>query len=235
IPAPVTVTANGLSKTYGAADPTLSYTVTGLVNNDTVNVFTGSLTRVAGESVGSYAISQGTLSAGTNYTIAFSPANLTIGKASQIITFGSLAAKTVLSAPFTVSATASSNLSVGLSIVSGPATISGNTITLTGAAGAGVVRASQAGDGNFNPAADVDQSFQVAIAEGDANMNGTVELADAQWTLQAAAGVRTLDVNQKAHADVFPLSSGVPNPDGVVDIRDALLTLRKVVGLVTSF
>ena len=34
--------------------------------------------RVAGENVGPYAINQGTLSAGTNYALAFVGANLTI-------------------------------------------------------------------------------------------------------------------------------------------------------------
>ena len=75
--APITVKADTKSKEYGAADPELTYKVTAgsLVSGDS---FTGSLARVAGESVGSYAIQQGTLSAGSNYTLTFVPANLTI-------------------------------------------------------------------------------------------------------------------------------------------------------------
>src|SRR5439155_8037900 len=42
-----------------------------LYNGDTDSVFTGALGRAAGENVGSYAITQGTLSAGSNYTIVF--------------------------------------------------------------------------------------------------------------------------------------------------------------------
>jgi len=41
-------------------------------------VFTGGLVRVAGENVGAYAINQGTLSAGANYTISYTGNNLTI-------------------------------------------------------------------------------------------------------------------------------------------------------------
>ena len=41
-------------------------------------MFTGGLTRAPGESVGTYAISQGTLSAGTNYNILFTGANFSI-------------------------------------------------------------------------------------------------------------------------------------------------------------
>ena len=74
---PITVTAEAKSKVYGANDPALTYTVpTGaLVGTDNL---TGALTRVAGSDVGSYAIQQGTLTAGSNYTITFTPANLTI-------------------------------------------------------------------------------------------------------------------------------------------------------------
>ena len=52
---------------------------------------------------------------------------------------------------FTVSATASSGLPVTFSIVSGPATIDGNLITITGT-GTVIVRASQAGDSTYAPA-----------------------------------------------------------------------------------
>ena len=75
------MTANPLSKVYGSADPALTYGVSGLVNGDTSAVFSGALSRASGENVGSYAISQGTLSAGGNYTIAFTGANFSITQA----------------------------------------------------------------------------------------------------------------------------------------------------------
>ena len=53
----------------------LTYKVNGLVNGDQL---TGELKRVAGENVGSYAIEQNTLTAGNNYTITYTGANLTI-------------------------------------------------------------------------------------------------------------------------------------------------------------
>jgi hypothetical protein len=86
-----------------------------------------------------------------------------VNKADQTINFGALAGKTFGAADFTVSASASSELNVGLSIVSGPATITGNTVHITGA-GTVTVRASQAGDDNHNAAPDVDQSFDVGKA-----------------------------------------------------------------------
>lgn len=75
-PKPITVTAAAKTKTYGEADPTLTYRVNdgGLVGSDTL---TGALTRAPGVNVGTYAIGQGTL-ANSNYTITFEGADLTI-------------------------------------------------------------------------------------------------------------------------------------------------------------
>ena len=71
----ITVTADALSKTYGDADPKLTYKVEGLVNGDEL---TGELKRVAGENVGDYAIEQNTLTAGNNYRLTYTGAKLTI-------------------------------------------------------------------------------------------------------------------------------------------------------------
>jgi hypothetical protein len=67
------------------------------------------------------------------------------------------------SPPIALSATASSGLPVSFTVLSGSATLSGNTLTLIGA-GAVTLRASQAGDANFLAAADVDRSFLVTKA-----------------------------------------------------------------------
>ena len=54
----------GQSKVYGDADPTLTYTHGTLYNGDTDAVFSGALSRTAGENVGTYPIHLGSLSAG---------------------------------------------------------------------------------------------------------------------------------------------------------------------------
>jgi hypothetical protein len=84
-PAPLTVTAAGLSKVYGSADPALAFTLTSgaLVIGDG---FTGSLVRAAGENVGAYAIARGTLTAGSNYALSFVGASLTITPATASVT-----------------------------------------------------------------------------------------------------------------------------------------------------
>jgi autotransporter-associated beta strand protein len=74
----LTVTANGgQSKKAGEADPVFSYAITGgsLVNGD---VLTGSLSRVSGETVGTYDITQGTLAAGSNYNLSYTKASFEI-------------------------------------------------------------------------------------------------------------------------------------------------------------
>ncbi|HKM93441.1 MAG TPA: MBG domain-containing protein, partial [Prolixibacteraceae bacterium] len=75
-PKNITVTVDaGQSKVYGESDPT-SFTYT---SSDPSATFTGSLKRVAGEIAGSYAITQGTLTANSNMVInVFNSANFTI-------------------------------------------------------------------------------------------------------------------------------------------------------------
>jgi hypothetical protein len=75
-PKVIGVTADAKSKTYGGSDPVLTYQFTpALAAGDS---FSGALSRVAGEAVGSYAINQGTLTLSTNYTLNYTGANLVI-------------------------------------------------------------------------------------------------------------------------------------------------------------
>ena len=79
----LTIIAIAKNKTYGEADPALTYSYEGLEADDEI---TGSLIREEGESVGTYAILQGSVTAGNNYTISYTGANLVIGKKTLIIT-----------------------------------------------------------------------------------------------------------------------------------------------------
>lgn len=79
----------------------------------------------------------------------------------QAISFDLIPNQLVSAAPFMLTATASSGLTVDFSVVSGPATVSGNTLTLSGTPGEVVIKASQPGDGSYDPASDVVQSFWV--------------------------------------------------------------------------
>ncbi|MFC3880800.1 Calx-beta domain-containing protein [Algoriphagus namhaensis] len=82
VPKVLTVTADPeQSKIFGIADPVLTYSATGFVGTDTEAILTGSLSRTAGETVGTYGINQGDLSAGPNYSINFVPADFEIIRA----------------------------------------------------------------------------------------------------------------------------------------------------------
>ena len=77
----VTVTAEAKTKTYGSLDPALTFVSNPaagslLANGDAIT-YSGSLARLAGENVGSYAINQGSV-ANSNYAITYTGANLTI-------------------------------------------------------------------------------------------------------------------------------------------------------------
>src|SRR5690606_30101601 len=77
----ITVTANDQSRLQGAADPLLTWVIAngGLAPFDTVGgVFGGALARLPGETIGAYAIGQGSLLADANYAVSFVPGTFAI-------------------------------------------------------------------------------------------------------------------------------------------------------------
>lgn len=79
----------------------------------------------------------------------------------QLIEMEDIPNQLVFNDPITLSATASSGLPVSFELMEGPATISGNTLTLTGTTGMVRLKASQAGNATWLPAPDVIKSFEV--------------------------------------------------------------------------
>ena len=74
-PYPITVTADAKTITQGDSNVTLTYTATPLLTTDT---WAGALARIAGDTAGTYAITQGTLDAGLNYAITLNGADYVI-------------------------------------------------------------------------------------------------------------------------------------------------------------
>ncbi len=98
-----------------------------------------------------------------NYNTTTAMVSVTVNKASQTITFTQpTTPATFGDAPIALVATASSNLTPTFSVVSGPGSISGSTLTITGA-GNIVVAADQAGDGNYTAAAQVRRTVVVNV------------------------------------------------------------------------
>ena len=82
-PAPLTITAEAKSKAFGASDPALTFTTSSFVPGETASTaLSGTLIRVAGETPGTYAIEQGSVTAvNGNYAITYQGALLTIAAA----------------------------------------------------------------------------------------------------------------------------------------------------------
>ncbi|MGB6092239.1 MAG: hypothetical protein WBF83_00595 [Moheibacter sp.] len=82
------------------------------------------------------------------------------GQNNQVINFPEIPKKYTTDPPFELNATSSSGLPIDYSIVSGPATVSGNVVTLTGLGGTVIIKASQSGNSNYYPA-EVERAFDV--------------------------------------------------------------------------
>ncbi len=78
-PRSITIAADGASRVYGDADPAFTYSLggSGLVNGDLLTGALGSSATTA-SGVGTYAVTQGTLTAGGNYALAYAGADLII-------------------------------------------------------------------------------------------------------------------------------------------------------------
>jgi hypothetical protein len=168
---PLSITVSGASgnnKGYdGTTNATFSGTLNGVISPDVVFLIATGTFASANVGTGIAITSTATLS-GTdkdNYTLV-QPTGLSgnINKGSQNITFGVLSNKTGADAPFTLNGTSSSGLTLSYaSSNTSVATVSGNLVTITGL-GTTNITASQAGDANYLPAADVVRSLTVVPA-----------------------------------------------------------------------
>jgi hypothetical protein len=152
---PIIVTADASqTKVYGTADPVFAYSVSpSVVGND---AFTGTLTRVSGEHVGTYAITQGSLSAGSNYTITYASTDFSITKADQTITWDQTL-ELGCNGETTVILTATSSSGLPVSYTSSNTTIAtiSNGVLVFNNFGSGTITTFQGGNNNYNAASEV--------------------------------------------------------------------------------
>ena len=150
-----------------------------------------------------------------NYNPATSvPQSFTINKANQTITFVALANKTFGDADFGVSATSTSGLAVTVSLAAtGNCTVTSSspgTVHITGA-GSCIITASQAGNANYNPAASVPQSFNIAKANQAINFSALVNktFGDPDFNVSAtAASALPVSLAASGNCTVTSLSPG---------------------------
>jgi len=212
--APLTVTANAATRSYGAANPFFTATVSGFVNNDNggtdanltitsgVNIPSGpitgtpSITSIANATTAPGAApivpAAGTLTS-ANYSFAFVSGTLTITQASQTITFNSIPPQSVGGA-VTLTASASSGLAVAFTSLTGAVcSVSGNVASLK-AAGTCTIQGAQAGNADYGPAPSVDQSFNVTagftITATPPSETATDDFAAVVLEIQSAGGFK---------------------------------------------
>ncbi len=148
-------------------------------------------------SISTLSVGPHTITATYTPTGGFAPStgttSLAVGKAGQAITFGALPGRVFGDPDFTVSASASSGLTVSFT-ASGNCTLNGFSTVHIAGAGSCTITAHQAGNQNYNAALDLPQTFTIdratpviawatpadityGTALGDAQLNATANLA----------------------------------------------------------
>lgn len=95
----------------------------------------------------------------TDYTMASATTSIIVAKATPVLAFAPIATQSYGAAPVAVTASSASSGTIVYSVVSGPVTVSGNMVTITGA-GTVVLSATQAATANYT-AATTSTSFAV--------------------------------------------------------------------------
>jgi hypothetical protein len=187
----VTVAADAKSKTYGQVDPGLTFVsspaVGDVLANGEVIAFTGALSRVAGEDVGTYDIEQNTV-ANSNYAITYTGALLTINQLAVTVT-ADAKSKTY------------GQVDPGLTFVSSPAVgdvlANGEVIAFTGA----LSRVAGEDVGTY----DIEQNTV-------ANSNYAITYTGALLTINQLAVTVTADAKSKTYGQVDPGLTFVSSP-----------------------
>ncbi len=210
-PRPINITADAQTKTYGAADPTLTYVVEanssgrGIVGSDT---FTGALARAAGESVsgGPYAINQGSL-ANSNYAITLIPANLTITPASLTVTASAQ------------SKTYGDTLALGTTAFTSSGLQNGETIGgVTLAAAGGTAATANAGSYTITPSAATGGTFSASNYSITYD-TGTLTVNPALITLTASNQSKTYGSTLNLGTTAYSITSGsLRNSDTITGV-----------------
>ena len=149
----------------------------------------------------------------TDYTTATTSVTLTVNQGWQTITLsaGTLAYASGVTfgvAPLTLSATATSGLPVTFSLVSGPAILSSNTLTIDGA-GTVVIAANQPGNGSYSAAPQITETIPVNKAQPIAAIASSVNPVLVQNGITLTATV----------------TSGAGTPTGTVTFLDGATPL----------
>ena len=261
--APASATATAAGKIYGAADPTLSGTLSGFLASDNV---TASYSRAAGETVvgGPYTISATLNPAAVlgNYTITYNTAAFTISKANSLTTLQASAPTVMLKSNFTLTAkvTSTSGTPTGtVNFKDGATTVGTSTLDNTGTAsltlstllaGPHSLTAVYVNDSNFNsstsPAlSETVQDIQVTVSgsSGAVTVLSATVLPGRTATYQfqiaptdgtAFSGTVTLSLSGLPAGATYTITpNSIAAGNGSQTINVQVLTAKEVAGLRT--
>ena len=148
--------SSGLAVSYSSLTPSICG-----VSGSTATLLAGGTCTIAADQAG-----DATFAPAATVTMSF-----TVLQANQTITFAPIPNKAANDPPFAVSATASSGLSVMLTVTTpGVCSLSGSTVSIL-SVGTCSIDANQAGNGNYNPAPTVTQSFTIGMSNQTITFN----------------------------------------------------------------
>ncbi len=191
--ATLAVTPNAQTITYGEADPTFTYSISGYQNRETSSVLTTlPICGVTGShtAAGNYTIAC-TGGSSANYVINDAPtAQFTVGKGAQTISFTSSASSATVGGSYTPTASSTSLFAVTIKVDTGSSSvcsINGSGVVSFLTSGTCTLDATQAGDANHLAATPVQQSVTVSAAPNGGGSSGLT--SQAPLTLASTRGV----------------------------------------------
>ena len=230
-------------------------TVSGTIDDPaaTVKVAVNSGTPVTAALTGTVFTCQVTLTAGVNtidLTVTDPASNVTSAK--RTVTSDPTAPTLAITSPSQDVSTAAATMTVGGTVSDNRDTIQTVTVSVDGQT---VTPATAVTNGSFSQlltlptlkiyavtvsstdlagnVATVQRNITRRLPNGAINGSAEPSLADALKVLNVSVGLTTLSAAEKVNADVAPLVNGKPVPDGTVDVGDALIILKRVIGLLT--
>ena len=120
--------------------------------------------------------------------------SFTVSAQSNVITFPAIGDQFANAGPITLNATASSGLPISYIVISGPASVFNNTLSLSGDSGTVIIRAIQSGNANTAAATPVEQSFSVAPV-----VVGPLTYCDARANQPWNRWINTVQLNDLNH------------------------------------
>jgi hypothetical protein len=152
-------------------------------------------------SIGTHTISAN-YSGDANFLPGASSSQTVTTTSPQTINFAALNPVTYGAAPLALTATASSGLSVTFSLISGPATISGTTLTITGA-GNVTLQADQPGDSTYQPAPPMQRTLTVSKAPTNLTLSTSSPSINANANVTFTATITSTNLPSPAGSATF--------------------------------